>query len=317
MCEGYTNLYQENSKPNDPKSESSVLEVHEDGREGINENFDTNNVSSTIPTSKSLSSVASRQSVEVYYLKNKEFARNNQTSDSHSDCEVDRVVFIPSSYKPSNDTRPELKAVDKNTQEDQQESSELCKSPREEPDKELFNGLISKAPSCFHSSASPPTTPLRIRPSLFYSSRPEQPLYSRMVATSSSQQTIYRSVPPRPLSFGLSDMLDPRSLGYMGGRLRSSTAPISSNTPEEFAHRFKARPTTRPRIIEFDGSSVTPKGRHAIHQHPAVSNGFPTARAKIYIGQLKARSPSDLTEVGYGWLKKRREEGMNEAPNRQ
>ncbi|RUS89736.1 hypothetical protein EGW08_002554 [Elysia chlorotica] len=118
-----------------------------------------------------------------------------------------------------------------------------------------------------------------------------------MVATSSSQQTIYRSVPPRLPSFGLSDMLDPRSLGYMGGRLRSSTAPISSNTPEEFAHRFKARPTTRPRIIEFDGSSVTPKGRPAIHQHPAVSNGFPTTRAKIYIGQLKARSPTDLTET--------------------
>ncbi|GFS08333.1 hypothetical protein ElyMa_001271400 [Elysia marginata] len=118
-----------------------------------------------------------------------------------------------------------------------------------------------------------------------------------MVATSSSQQTIYRSVPPRPLSYGLSEMLDPRSLGYMGGRHRSSTAPVSSNTPEEFAHRFKARPTTRPRVIEFDGSSVTPKGRHVIHQHPAVSNGFPTARAKIYIGQLKARSPSDFTEV--------------------
>ncbi|GFN78528.1 hypothetical protein PoB_000503400 [Plakobranchus ocellatus] len=115
-----------------------------------------------------------------------------------------------------------------------------------------------------------------------------------MVATSSSQQTIYRSVPPRPLGYGLSDMLDPRTLGYLGGRHRSSTAPVSGNTPEEFAHRFKARPTTRPRIIDFDGSSVTPKG----HYHPsAISNGFPTARAKIYIGQPKVKSPSDFVEV--------------------
>lgn len=72
--------------------------------------------------------------------------------------------------------------------------------------------------------------------------------------------TIYRSVPPRPLSYTFSDVLktslaEPRIPGR-AKRCRSKTAPVSTNAPEEYAERFKARPTTRPAVIDFNGASV-------------------------------------------------------------
>ncbi|XP_012940402.2 mucin-5AC [Aplysia californica] len=114
----------------------------------------------------------------------------------------------------------------------------------------------------------------------------------KMVATSSSQQLIYRSVPPRPLSYTLTDVLEVR--GPRGGKLRSKTAPVSTNAPEEYAQRFKSRPTTRPRVIEFDGSAVSSKSQRAMQN---TSTGFPTARARIYIGHPKTKSPVDSPDA--------------------
>lgn len=82
----------------------------------------------------------------------------------------------------------------------------------------------------------------------------------RMGRAAGSMTTIYRSVPPRPLSYTFSDVLktslaEPRIPGR-AKRCRSKTAPVSTNAPEEYAERFKARPTTRPAVIDFNGASV-------------------------------------------------------------
>ena len=107
----------------------------------------------------------------------------------------------------------------------------------------------------------------------------------KMVSSSNSQSLmVYRSVPPRPLSYTLTDVLESRA-----SKLRSKTAPVSGNTPEEYAQRFKSRPITRPKVIDFDGSVVA-EGSHA------TSQGFPTARARIYIGH-KNKEIVDTTDV--------------------
>lgn len=110
----------------------------------------------------------------------------------------------------------------------------------------------------------------------------------KMVATSNCQQIIYRSVPPRPLHYAFTEVLDSK----LHSRLRSKTAPVSTNSPEEFIQRFKSRPTTRPKVVEFDGSTVSSKTKKS-----AIGAAFPTARAKVYIGHSK--SPHSLSsEVG-------------------
>ena len=104
-----------------------------------------------------------------------------------------------------------------------------------------------------------------------------------------SVNIIYRSVPPRPLSYTFSDVLQTslepaRTPGRAGRRSRSRTAPVSTNAPEEYAERFKARPTTRPAVIEFNGTSVTMYaagaggGGRGIRR--LTHHGFPAVRAR-------------------------------------
>ncbi|XP_071108005.1 uncharacterized protein [Haliotis cracherodii] len=75
---------------------------------------------------------------------------------------------------------------------------------------------------------------------------------TKMVSRTSAQSLIYRSVPPRPLSYTFTDILETYP---SKGKSRSKTAPVSTNAPEEYAQRFKSRPTTRPKVVEFDGNS--------------------------------------------------------------
>ncbi|XP_046567835.1 uncharacterized protein LOC124276214 [Haliotis rubra] len=75
---------------------------------------------------------------------------------------------------------------------------------------------------------------------------------TKMVSRTSAQSLIYRSVPPRPLSYTFTDILETYPTQ---GKSRSKTAPVSTNAPEEYAQRFKSRPTTRPKVVEFDGNA--------------------------------------------------------------
>lgn len=91
-----------------------------------------------------------------------------------------------------------------------------------------------------------------------------------MVSTVSSQQAIYRSVPPCPVAYTLTNELD-----RLRDKHRSSTAPVYTNTPENFAHRFRSRPITRPKVIQFDGSSIRQRG------HPLTRRYMPVLRARL------------------------------------
>ncbi|XP_076458194.1 uncharacterized protein LOC143291935 [Babylonia areolata] len=81
-----------------------------------------------------------------------------------------------------------------------------------------------------------------------------------MVRTGNAvNNAMYRSVPPRPYSYTFSDILQSsllqqqqtRTPGLKKRTSRSKTAPVSSNTPEEYAERFKSRPTARPAVIDL------------------------------------------------------------------
>lgn len=71
----------------------------------------------------------------------------------------------------------------------------------------------------------------------------------RMITkTGPQQQMIYRSVPPKPSHFTFSDMLAPSPTGQKQGR----TTVVSSNTPAEYEERFKSKPLSKPKVVEFD-----------------------------------------------------------------
>lgn len=71
----------------------------------------------------------------------------------------------------------------------------------------------------------------------------------RMITkTGPQQQMIYRSVPPKPSNFTFSDMLAPSPTGQRQGR----TTVVSSNTPAEYEERFKSKPLSKPKVVEFD-----------------------------------------------------------------
>lgn len=67
------------------------------------------------------------------------------------------------------------------------------------------------------------------------------------------QQMIYRSVPPKPSNYTFSDMLAPSPTGQKQGR-----APVvSSNTPAEYEERFKSKPLSKPKVVEFDVGRIS------------------------------------------------------------
>ncbi|XP_059155174.1 uncharacterized protein LOC131940527 [Physella acuta] len=103
-----------------------------------------------------------------------------------------------------------------------------------------------------------------------------------MVSIVSSQQAIYRSVPPCPVAYTLTNELD-----RLRDKHRSSTAPVYTNTPENFAHRFRSRPITRPKVIQFDGSSLRQRG------HPLTRRYIPVVRAKVVTETTKLQSTAE------------------------
>ncbi|KAL8586852.1 hypothetical protein ACOMHN_052728 [Nucella lapillus] len=110
--------------------------------------------------------------------------------------------------------------------------------------------------------------------------------------------TLYRSVPPRPLSYTFSDVLqaslEPRTPGGGGGmRGRSKTAPLTANAAEEYAERFRARATTRPSVIDFNGCGVKmyagTGGCRRSRKHPGH---FPAVKPRIVMTSVSTRPRS-------------------------
>lgn len=110
--------------------------------------------------------------------------------------------------------------------------------------------------------------------------------------------TMYHSVPPRPLSYTFSDVLQDSVSGDRGDGTRSRTAPVSTNAPEEYAERFKSRPTTRPAVIDFNGTTVNLYPKIGL---PRPNAGFSPVKSKQGQGhRFQPRTSKSLPEVSTG-----------------
>lgn len=83
-----------------------------------------------------------------------------------------------------------------------------------------------------------------------------------------AHQLIYRSVPPKNSGESFSDMLGGSPMGKYGKQ-----SIVSSNSPLEYAERFKAKPMTKPNLVQFTTGELDKVKRH--------SNSMRTSRRKI------------------------------------
>ncbi|XP_061196131.1 uncharacterized protein LOC133204420 [Saccostrea echinata] len=85
------------------------------------------------------------------------------------------------------------------------------------------------------------------------------------------QQMIYRSVPPKSSNFTFSDMLGPSPTGQK----QSRTTVVSSNTPAEYEERFKSKPLSKPKVVEFDVGRLSTESKRR-----KVSGFFPPVKLR-------------------------------------
>ncbi|WAQ97556.1 hypothetical protein MAR_030246, partial [Mya arenaria] len=91
----------------------------------------------------------------------------------------------------------------------------------------------------------------------------------------SSKSLIYRSIPPKPHTFTLSDMIG-ESLPQQKG-VTSKKLGMSGSSSSEFAKRFLSRPMAQPKVVEFN------VGKMSVHKRRRGINGFfpPSASRSI------------------------------------
>lgn len=106
--------------------------------------------------------------------------------------------------------------------------------------------------------------------------------------SSSSKSLIYRSIPPKPHTFTLSDMIGDTLAQQKG--TQNKKLGLTGSSSSEFAKRFMSRPTTQPRVVEFN------VGRMSAHKRRRGINGFfPPVKLR---GSAKASTPNSHPEVG-------------------
>lgn len=110
------------------------------------------------------------------------------------------------------------------------------------------------------------------------------PINGIITNRSNAQQLIYRSVPPNNSGESFSDLLGGSPMGKFG---RQNI--VSSNSPLEYAERFKARPMTKPTLVEFATGELDKVKRH--------SNSMRTSRRKIegFFPPMKLRKNGKAT----------------------
>ncbi|KAL5018473.1 hypothetical protein ScPMuIL_004195 [Solemya velum] len=96
-----------------------------------------------------------------------------------------------------------------------------------------------------------------------------------MEARSSTQQLIFRSVPPFKTSYTISDLIEAERAT---GGSRQNMAGLGPRTPGEYAKRFKPRSTKKPHIIEFNASSVDIENAR---KKRATIGFFPSVKIRI------------------------------------
>lgn len=73
--------------------------------------------------------------------------------------------------------------------------------------------------------------------------------------SSSSKSLIYRSIPPKPHTFTLSDMIGDSLIPQKTAQ--SKKLGLTGSSSSEFAKRFMSRPTTQPKVVEFNVGRVS------------------------------------------------------------
>ncbi|XP_052760073.1 uncharacterized protein LOC128220130 [Mya arenaria] len=101
----------------------------------------------------------------------------------------------------------------------------------------------------------------------------------------SSKSLIYRSIPPKPHTFTLSDMIG-ESLPQQKG-VTSKKLGMSGSSSSEFAKRFLSRPMAQPKVVEFN------VGKMSVHKRRRGINGFfPPVKLRMASSATMAKSPT-------------------------
>ncbi|KAK3090294.1 hypothetical protein FSP39_010698 [Pinctada imbricata] len=136
-----------------------------------------------------------------------------------------------------------------------------------------------------------------------------------MITQINQQSLIYRSVPPKGVNFTFTDMLSP---GVNPAKTQGRATVVSSNAPSEFAERFKARPTTKPKVVDFDPGHVNSesKGRRVSGFFPPVklrrSNRVPVNEHGD--SPLISTSKMQLAPTGYTEVRTKSSRSFNRTP---
>ncbi|KAL3876545.1 hypothetical protein ACJMK2_034386 [Sinanodonta woodiana] len=85
-----------------------------------------------------------------------------------------------------------------------------------------------------------------------------------ILSRSTGPKIQYRSIPPKPSNFTMSDIITSHLTPTIRGRKLKAT-PVSINSPSEFAQRFRTRPITQPKVIDFDPQNVAMETRRGVH----------------------------------------------------
>lgn len=90
-----------------------------------------------------------------------------------------------------------------------------------------------------------------------------------------SQQMIYRSIPPKVQNFTLSDMLDTGLTPNVNFKAKKPKGAAFTSS-SEFAKRFLSRPTTQPKVIEFNVGTVKADKRRR-----GINGFFPPVKLRV------------------------------------
>lgn len=115
----------------------------------------------------------------------------------------------------------------------------------------------------------------------------------KMIAKGGTHQhMIYRSVPPKPSNYTFSDMLGPSPTGQK----QSRTTVVSSNTPAEYVERFKSKPLSKPKVVEFDVGDMSTDSKRR-----KVNGFFPPVKLRRSVS-TRVTSSEFLSEVQFLYL---------------
>ena len=106
-----------------------------------------------------------------------------------------------------------------------------------------------------------------------------------------SKSLIYRSIPPKPHTFTLSDMIEPNFTHQMGAP-QGKKLGLTGSSSSEFAKRFMTRPSTQPRVVEFNVSKMGSQKKRR-----GINGFFPPVKLRVSAKTDKPQPTVSFSEV--------------------